>query len=389
MPVAKRDYYEVLGVERSASADEVKKAFRRLALKHHPDRNPSNKQEAEERFKEISEAYEVLSDPQKRAAYDQYGHHGVEGAFRHGNFSWEDFTHFQDISDLFGGLEELFGVSGLGEMFGARSRRGSGRGTGGQAGADLEYLVEVDLGDAFRGKEIPVTFRRRDACPDCKGSGSRSGSGRESCPDCRGQGQVRVTQGFFTMAKVCRRCHGEGTILRDVCPSCRGEGRLAAERHLTVKVPAGVDSGMRLRVTGEGEAGVRGGPRGDLYVLVQLKPHPFFQRQGVHLLCEIPVSMVDAALGTDLKVPTLTGTVTMKVPAGTQSGELFRLRGKGMPLLRGSSHGDQIVRLRVEIPSRLSASQRRMLEEFGKVSHNGSFPAVQKFWDQVKRWVSS
>ena len=387
MPVAKKDYYEVLGVEKNASADEVKQAFRRLAMKHHPDRNPSNKKEAEERFKEISEAYEVLSDREKRSAYDQHGHSGVEGAFRHGNFTWEDFTHFEDLSDISGGLEELFASFGLGEMLGTRTRGRRGGPRGGHPGADLEYLLEIDLADVLTGKEQPLSFRRREICDACRGLGSKGGAARATCPDCQGQGQVRFSQGFFTMATSCRRCRGEGTIVKEHCPVCRTEGRVVQERNLTVKVPAGVDTGMRLKLSGEGEAGTRGGPRGDLYVVIRVKPHPLFHREAENLACEVPIGMVQAALGSEIKVPTLTGTVTMKIHAGTQPGEVFRLRGKGLPSLRGGGKGDQLVRIMVEIPERLSSDQRRMLEEFGKVSDNGVFPRVQKFWDQVRSWL--
>ena len=369
MPVAKRDYYEVLGVAKGASADEIKQAFRRLALKHHPDRNPSNKKEAEEKFKEISEAYEVLSDPQKRSAYDQYGHGGVEGAFRHGNFSWEDFTHFQDLSDVFGGsgLEELFSSLGLGGVFGAGM--GGQRGDSRRAGSDLEYLLELDLSDVATGKEIPISFHRREECSACHGQGSKGGAARSTCPDCKGRGQVRVSQGFFTMVTTCRRCRGEGTLVKEVCPHCRGEGRVRSERKLTVKVPAGVESGMRLKLSGEGEAGLRNGPRGDLYVLIQVQKHPVFQRHGADLVCEIPLSMAQAALGTDLKVPTLSDSVTMKIPPGTQPGQIFRLRGKGLPQLRGG-RGDLLVQAKVVIPSRLTAEQKRLLEQFQQHGDN-------------------
>ncbi len=374
MPVAKRDYYEVLGLQKGASADEVKQAFRRLALKHHPDRNPSNKKEAEEKFKEISEAYEVLSDPQKRSAYDQYGHGGVEGAFRHGNFRFEeDFTHFQDISDIFGGggLEELFASMGLGGFGGGRGgRRGAG---GARPGADMEYLLQLELADVAKGKEIPVTFPRREECVACRGQGSKDGAARINCPDCKGAGQVRFSQGIFTMASTCRRCGGEGSMVKEVCPSCRGEGRVRLERHVTVKVPAGVESGMRLRLSGEGEAGVRGGPRGDLYVLIQVKPHPFFERHEADLLCEMPATMVQAALGCELKVPTITGeSVTMKIPPGTQPGQVFRLRGRGLPHLRGGK-GDLMLRVAVKIPARLTPAQKRLLEQFGQDGDNSSF----------------
>jgi len=369
--VAKKDYYEVLGVGKGASADEVKQAFRRLALKHHPDRNPSNKKEAEEKFKEISEAYEVLSDPQKRSAYDQYGHTGVEGAFRHGNFSWEDFTHFQDVSDIFGGgLEDLFASFGLGGVFGGAGGGGRRGGAGGRSGADLEYLLQLELADVAKGKEIPVSFPRREECSACRGQGSKEGAARITCPDCQGRGQVRFSQGIFTMATPCRRCGGEGAMVKEVCPSCRGEGRIRSERKVTVKVPPGVESGMRLKLAGEGEAGLRGGPRGDLYVLIQVKDHPVFERHGADLLCELPVGMIQAVLGCELKVPTLAEPVTMKVPPGTQPGQIFRLRGKGLPPLRGGGRGDILLRVQVKIPARLTPAQKRLLEQFGQDGDN-------------------
>ncbi len=386
MPVAKRDYYEALGVSRQATAEEIKQAFRRLALKHHPDRNPENKKEAEERFKEISEAYEVLSDSQKRATYDQFGMSGVEGAFRHGNFTWEDFTHFDDISDLFGGLEDLFSSFGLGGMFGTQGRSRARRG-GAAAGEDQEVVLELDLAQALTGVEAPVTYQRMEGCSACSGSGSRAGTSRVTCPDCQGQGQVRMSSGFFTMATTCRRCRGQGQVIRDFCPACRGEGRTLQTRKLTVRVPAGVDTGMRLKLSGEAQAGVRGGPPGDLYVHIQLKPHPLFERHGEDLACEVPISMFQAALGCDLSVPTLEGTVSMKVPAGTQPGSIFRLRGRGMPSLRGRGRGDQLVRIRVEIPSRLTPAGRKLLEEFSRIRDDHLFPGVEKFWKQVKEWL--
>jgi len=383
MPATKRDYYEVLGVERTASEDEIKRAFRRLAMKHHPDRNAENKQAAEERFKEISEAYEVLSDAQKRSAYDQYGHAGVEGAFRSGNFDWSDFTHFDDISDLFGGLGDIFSAFGLGDIFGGQMRGGQG----GRAGADVQIALDVTLLDVLRGKEEKVTYERRESCSACGGSGAKRGSSPETCPDCQGHGQVRIQQGFFAMASVCRRCQGEGKIIREACPACRGHGRTQAERSITIKVPPGVEDGMRLKLSGEGEAGLKGGPRGDLFVLMALKGHVLFDRHGKDLLCEIPIRMTEAALGCEMKIPTLTETVSMKIPAGTQPGQIFRLRGKGLPGLRSSSRGDQMVRVRVEIPSRLSSAQRKALEALDPGGEGSIFPGVAKFWDQAKRWM--
>lgn len=372
MPVSKKDYYEVLGVQKGASADEIKQAFRRLALKHHPDRNAENKKEAEERFKEISEAYEVLSDEKKRAAYDQYGHGGVEGAFRHGNFSWEDFTHYQDISDIFGGggLEDLFASFGLGEMF-----RQGGRGSAAQrnGGADLEYALEVDLQDLMAKTERNVSFQIQEICDVCQGKGSRAGAGAAACSDCGGRGQVRVSQGFFTMATICRRCGGQGTVIKDPCPACRGEGRALKERKLTVKIPPGMESGMRLKLAGEGEAGVRGGRRGDLYILIHVRPHSFFRREGRDLLCQMPIRMAQAALGCEVEVPVFGEKVSMKVPAGTQPGQVLRIRGKGMPGVRGEGRGDVLVRIAVEIPTRLAAEQRKQLEEFDRLSDKKTF----------------
>ncbi len=387
MPVAKRDYYEVLGVERGASAEAIKQAFRRLALKHHPDRNPSNKKEAEERFKEISEAYEVLSDAQKRAAYDHYGHEGLSGAFRHGDFSWDDFTHFQDLGDIFGaGLEDLFASFGLGDLLGGRMR-GARRGPRGVSGADLEVPLEVELAEAATGKQAGLEFSRLEMCSSCSGHGGRGGAGRVTCPECQGRGQVGVRQGFFTMVTTCRRCGGEGSAVKDPCSACRGEGRARQQRRVTVKVPAGVQSGMHLKLAGEGDAGARGGHRGDLYVQVRVKPHPFLQRDGADLFCELPIRFTQAALGCELKVPTLSGPVTMKVPPGTQPGQVFRLRGKGLPELGSGARGDQLVRVAVEVPVRLSSAQERLLEEFDRGSDNGVFPAVRKFWEQVTRWM--
>ncbi len=395
MPVAKRDYYEVLGLERAATADQIKQAFRRLAMKHHPDRHATNKKEAEERFKEISEAYEVLSDPQKRAAYDQYGHGGVEGMFRGGFDFGRDFTHFEDVSDLFGGLEDLFATFGLGDLLGGRVRGRRGGHRAGLAGADLEVPLEIDLNDVLKGKEQRLLLRRREVCEECRGEGSRGATPRVTCPDCQGQGQVRHTQGFFTMATTCGRCRGEGKVVKELCPSCGGEGRRPMGKHLTVKVPPGVETGMRLVMEGEGDAGARGGPRGDTYVAIRVRPHPFFQRNGTELLCEVPISMIQAALGAELKVPTLEGTATVKVPPGTQPGDLLRLRGLGLPPVprrigedrSNKERGDQMVRLAVEIPKRVTPAQRRLLEEFAQGADQGIFPTIQKFWEQVRGWM--
>ncbi len=378
MPVAKKDYYEVLGVEKNASADEVKQAFRRLAMKHHPDRNPSNKKEAEEKFKELAEAYEALSDPQKRSAYDQYGHAGVADQFGPGDLhrAYQDLSGVPGFEVLQEMLQRIFGS----DLYGDSDR-----------GDDLAYQVEISLSEALIGVEKTVAVPRKEICHTCDGQGTKPGTRRQNCPRCHGTGQIQVKRSMLgmqvVMGKICPSCSGQGSIIREKCPSCGGEGRVQRERQLTVKIPAGVDTGMRLKLSGEGEAGTRGGARGDLYVAIRIKPHPLFERQGENVACEVPIGMVQAALGSEIKVPTLTGTVTMKIHAGTQPGEVFRLRGKGLPSLRGGGKGDQLVRIMVEIPEHLSSDHRRMLEEFGKVSDNGVFPRVQKFWDQVRSWL--
>lgn len=379
----KRDYYEVLGVNRNASAEEIKKAYRTLALKHHPDRNPNSRKEAEEKFKELSEAYEVLSDSQKRAAYDQYGHAGVAGAFREGSFTWSDFTHAEDIADLFGGLDEILGSFGFGGAFGGRRARRAGP----EPGADIGFRVEIDLKEVLTGVERVVTIPRKEACTACRGDGVRPGTRRQECPDCGGAGQVQVRQGFFVLASTCHRCRGEGSIVTAPCPACRGQGRLEVERRIRVKIPPGVDDGVRLRLSGEGEAGVRGGQRGDLYVMVQIRPHEFFERQEGDLLCEVPVMFPTAALGGEIDVPTLEGRATLKVPAGTQSGKVLRLRGKGLPHLHGPGRGDQLVRVTVETPTHLTTAQRRLLEEFARESQPSSMPHVQSFMERMRRWL--
>ncbi len=380
---AKRDYYEVLGVGRGASAEEIKKAYRALALKHHPDRNPETHKEAEEKFKELSEAYEVLSDPKKRAAYDQYGHAGVAGAFREGNFTWGDFTHAEDVADLFGGLDELLGQFGLGGAFGGGRRRTSE----GEAGADLGYRVEIGLKEVLTGTERTIKIPRQETCATCHGDGAKPGTKRQTCQQCGGRGQVQVRQSFFVMAATCPRCHGEGSAVASPCPTCRGRGRVEVERTLQVKVPPGVDTGVRLRLGGEGEAGVRGGPRGDLYVVVQVRAHELFQREGSDLVCEVPTTVPIAALGGEVEVPTLEGRATLKIPAGTQQGKVFRLRGKGLPHLRGGGRGDLLVHLAIEIPTHLTPAQRKLFEELARSQQPHNTPHLSSFLDRVKSWL--
>jgi molecular chaperone DnaJ len=348
----KRDYYEVLGVSRGASEPEIKSAYRRLALQHHPDRNPNSKETSEEKFKEITEAYSVLADPQKRAAYDRFGH----DAFRAGGFQ-PDFssTIFTDFADIFG---DFFG---FGDVFGqTRGRRSRA-----QRGADLRYDLEISFDEAANGLDTRIKIPRWETCPACAGRGARKGSEPVACPQCHGRGNVRSQQGFFTITRTCPDCDGVGRVITEPCPECRGEGRVREEKVLALKIPAGVDDGTRLRVGGEGEAGVNGGPPGDLYVVLKVREHPFFERRGSDLFCTIPISIAQAALGADIKVPVLKGEEKLRIPEGTQSGSVFRLPKKGFPSLDGQGRGDLYVTVHVVIPRRLTREQRRMFETLG------------------------
>lgn len=349
----KRDYYEVLSVQRNCSEQELKSAYRKLALQYHPDRNPDNQQEAEEKFKEITEAYSVLADPQKRAVYDRYGHAGLGGAGGFTpDFSSTIFTDFEDI------LQDFFG---FGDLFGG----GRGRRTRAARGADLRYDLELKFEEAAEGLETKIKIARWESCAACHGTGARKGSSPVTCPACGGHGQVRHQQGFFTMTRTCSRCRGRGQVIREACTDCGGEGRTRQEKVLGIKIPPGVDDGTRLRVTGEGEAGLHGGPAGDLYVILKVSDHAFFERQGDDLYCTIPISIAQAALGTELKVPTLRGNEPLRLPEGTQSGSVFRLRGKGMPSVDGRGAGDLYVNIQVHIPTNLSREQRRLVESLG------------------------
>jgi len=345
----KRDYYEVLGVERQASEQEIKSAYRRLAMQHHPDRNPDNKEEAEEKFKEITEAYSVLADSQKRAAYNQFGHAGVSSPS-----GWSpDFnsTIFSDFEDLFG---DFFGFGGFGR--GSQHRRRASR------GADLRYDLEISLEEAAQGLETKIKIPRAEACSDCRGTGAKKGTGPVACPACAGRGQIRHQQGFFTIARTCPQCQGMGQVIRDPCPVCRGKGQIQQEKVLGLKIPAGVEDGTRLRVSGEGEAGNMGGPAGDLYVVLRVREHPFFDRQGNDLYYTIPISMTQAILGAEIKVPTLRGQERLRIPEGTQNGTVFRVRGSGMPSVDGRRQGDLYVSVYVVTPAGLSREQRRLIE---------------------------
>jgi molecular chaperone DnaJ len=375
--MAKRDYYKVLDVPRGATEAEIKKAYRRLAMKYHPDRNP-NDRDAEESFKEAKEACEVLTDPQKRAAYDQYGHAGVEAASRgggRGGFGADTF------SDIFGDV--------FGDIFGG-ARRSSRSQV--YRGADLRYELELDLSQAVFGHQVEVSLERLAECEACHGSGAAKGTSPVTCETCGGAGQVRIAQGFFQLQQTCPRCRGSGTIVRNPCDACLGQGRVRRPRTLSVKVPAGVDTGDRVRLTGEGEAGRNGGPPGDLYVEIHVREHPIFERDGVHLSCEVPVSFATASLGGTLNVPTLEGDVALKIPAETQSGRIFRLRDKGVKPVRGGSRGDLFCRVVVETPVHLSAEQReliRRLDESLKVQAAHHAPREKGFLEGVRRFFAS
>ena len=380
----KRDYYEVLGVDKNANADEIKKAFRNLALQYHPDRvSHDKKKEAEERFKEISEAYEILSDPQKRSNYDQYGHAGVEGAFK----GWQDFTHFDDLKDIFGGfdLSDLFRGFGF-ETDTFEARGGQSRGRGGmRRGRDLEYKVEINFEDAAFGVEKKISIPKYETCESCDGSGARKGSKKEVCITCGGRGQIRQSSGFFTIAQTCPKCGGEGHMIKTPCPACGGSGRTQVRRTIEVKIPPGIDSGMRLRVSGEGEAGERGARSGDLYVLVYVKPHEIFERHESDIYCEVPTGFTTAVFGGEIDVPTLEGKVRMKIPSGTQSGRIFRLKGKGIARLHEYGRGDELVKIHVETPTDLNSEQKRILKEFARVSGEDSGPLSRSFMEKMKR----
>jgi molecular chaperone DnaJ len=368
---SKRDYYEILGVTKSATHEELKKAYREMALLHHPDRvPPEKKKEAEDTFKEISEAYAVLSDPQKRALYDQYGHAGVDQKFaREDIFRGTDFNSvFEGLGDSgLGGLfENLFGDMGF-DIFGRgrRSRQGAaGTSEGKGRGRDLEVAVSVTLEEAYRGTSKSITVPRYEPCAVCSGTGAKPGTSRDTCPDCRGSGRKTVSSGIFQMGQACGRCGGTGTIVQTPCTECNGEGRVRVTRTLAVTVPPGVQSGSRLRMKGEGESGAHS--KGDLYVVLEVLPHAVFERQGPDLHATVTASLPQAILGAELSVPTLDGAVMMKIPAGTQGGSVFRLKGKGMPELRGSGVGDQMVKVAVDIPRRLTPRQKELVEELAK-----------------------
>jgi molecular chaperone DnaJ len=369
--LAKRDYYEVLGVARDTGDAELKAAYRKLALADHPDRNPGDA-EAEERFKLASEAYAVLSDPEKRRAYDRFGFEGVGAAGAPGGFT--DFGDLGNFTDLF---SDLFG-----DFFGGRAA-GTRRGRG-QRGADLRYNLEVEISDVLHGLESQIKIPKTRSCGSCGGSGAQPGTHPETCQRCRGSGQVVLQQGFFRISRPCDACGGVGEIVRERCPECRGAGRTEGMQTINVQVPAGIEDGMRLRMSGEGEAGIAGGPPGDLFVAVSVREHELFDRQGRDLHCGVPVAFVQAALGAEIEVPTLEGKVKMKIPEGTQSGKVLRMRGKGVPGLRSPARGDQLVHIFVEVPTRLTGKQRELLEEFAKETGTETSPVTKGFLDKLR-----
>ena len=380
--MAKRDYYEVLGVARNASEADIKKAYRRAAQKYHPDRNPDSA-EAEEKFKEAKEAYEILTNPQKRAAYDQFGHAGVDASAGGGGGPGAGFGG-GSFSDIFGDV--------FGDIFGAAGRGG---GANVYRGADLRYNLDLSLEEAVGGTTVKIRVPTHVTCKTCNGSGAKKGTSPTTCTTCGGRGQVRIQQGFFSLQQTCPQCHGKGTIINDPCGTCHGQGRVKEQKTLSVKIPAGVDTGDRIRLAGEGEAGENGGPAGDLYVQIKVRPHPIFSREESDLFCEVPISFTTAVLGGELDVPTLEGRVKLKIPPETQTGKLFRLRGKGVKSVHGGVVGDLMCRVEVETPVSLNRKQKELLEEFQRAMEEGDgskhsprttgwFDGVKKFFEDMK-----
>jgi molecular chaperone DnaJ len=375
--MAKRDYYTVLGVTRDASEEDIKKAYRKLAMKHHPDRNSETG--AEDKFKEAKEAYEVLSDTRKRAAYDQFGHAGVDAAAGFGAAGARGAEGFGGFADAFGDI--------FGEIFG--QQRGGARGGGVYRGADLRYNLELSLEDAAHGTDVKIRIPTMDECETCHGNGAAPGTQPQTCPTCHGRGEVRVSQGFFSIQQTCPQCRGTGKVVSEPCATCSGAGRIRKHKTLSVKIPAGVDQDDRIRLSGEGEAGMNGGPPGDLYVVVTLKPHAVFQREGADLHCEMPVSFATAALGGEIEIPTLDGHAKLRIPPETQTGQVFRLRNKGIRPVRGSVTGDLYCHLSLETPIKLTARQKELLREFEAINEqdpDAHSPRSKNWFEKVREF---
>ncbi|MHC4623945.1 MAG: molecular chaperone DnaJ [Planctomycetota bacterium] len=378
--MAKRDYYEVLGVSKNASADDIKRAYRRMAIKYHPDKNPDNK-EAETKFKECAEAYEVLSDPEKRQRYDQFGHEGLRG------IGMRDYSHmrWQDIGSIF---EDIFGFGDLGDLFGMGGRRRA-RPSGPARGYDLETSVDLALDDVAKGTEKTIEFTRQDICSDCTGSGSAKGASPGRCPTCNGNGQVARGGGFFQMVSTCPQCRGAGQIITNPCKKCKGTGRVPKKRVVSVKIPPGVHEGQGVRIAGEGEPGRNGGPRGDLYCYVRVKPHEFLQRDGNDLIAVVPISFTQAALGATIEVPSLDGPRGLRIPAGTQYGSVFRIKGQGLRDIRTGRTGDELVQVTIETPAKLNTKQRELLREFAKTENKTVSPQTTRFFEKLKKYFGN
>ncbi len=385
----KRDYYEVLGLSRTASQDEVKKAYRRLALKYHPDKNPDDSQ-AEEKFKEACEAYEILSDPEKRTRYDRYGHEAVRSAFGEGAFSWNDFHHFSDFEDIFGNLFDTF----FGTSFSTSWKRTTSTG---RRGRNLRISLTISLDDAVIGKDEEITLHRLEKCGACNGTGTKDRTGPRTCPRCQGAGQVRYSQGFFSINTMCDLCRGEGSVIDHPCHVCQGQGRAKRQVKVTVRIPRGIDEGMQIRIRGEGEAGIDEAYRGDLFIVIHVEEHPFFKRKGDDIYCEIPITVVQAALGDGMEIPTLHGSSKLRIPPGTQTHQILRIKGQGMPTDDYSTRkGDMYVRVIVKTPTRLTPRQKELLRDFNKLSKEkpvsgdgtkGFFEKVRESLGQMKKDV--
>ncbi len=379
--MAKRDYYETLGISSNASSEEIKKAYRRLAVKYHPDKNRDNSKVAEEKFKEVSEAYKILSDGEKRKIYDQYGHAGLQADLGAGGggFAGADFDPMKVFNDFFG--QRSSSGSGIFDtLFGGRASPGEG-----QPGSDLQYSLEITFKEAAFGVEKEIQVPRYETCSNCRGNGVKPGSSPQTCSTCGGTGSIAVSQGFFSMSRTCTQCHGRGTIIKDPCRECRGSGRVRRTRRVKVKIPAGIDNGSHLRLTGQGEAGLRGGPTGDLYIAIRVRPHLIFKREGDTVICEVPITFTQAALGGEIRVPTLNGRARLKVPPGTQTNKIFRLRKMGIPHLHSSGRGDQWVKIIVETPVSLSVEQKELLKRFEEVGRGNGQPRARDFFSKVRQ----